>query len=307
MPEQPDLCSLYRQMLRIRHFERAVQRLWEEGLITGEMHLGIGEEAIAAGVVAHLGEGDAMALDHRATPELLARGIEAVALLRELLGRRDGLCGGKGGHMHLFSPAHLAASSGIVGAAGPAAVGFALAARQLRPGTCAVAFFGEGAMNEGVMHEAMNLAQVWKLPVLFVCKDNGWAISTPWEWATSGWLVARARALGMPAAEIDGTDVEAVWSATHKAVEWARQSGGPTFLHMHCVHPEGHLLGDRLFLSALRPAAEARRVASPLMRALAARRGAPPRLRADSLRTLLSLGPRAVREQRARARTRGSR
>src|SRR4030042_416765 len=134
------------------------------------MHSGTGEEAIIAGVVTQLREGDAMALDHRGTAALLMRGVDPVLILRELLGRPDGLCGGMGGHMHLFSPAHLAASSGIVGAAGPAAVGFALANLHLRPGKVAVAFFGEGATNQGMLLESWNLAAAWKLPVLFVCK-----------------------------------------------------------------------------------------------------------------------------------------
>ena len=170
---QPDLWALYRQMLRSRLFEEAVKRLWEEGLISGEMHLAIGEEAIAAAVVAHLGDGDAMALDHRGTPLLLMRGVDPVLLLREFLGQADGLCSGHGGHMHLYSRQHLAASSGIVGASGPAGVGFGLAAQYLRPGTCAVAFFGEGAMNQGMLLESMNLAVAWNLPVFFVRTMGG--------------------------------------------------------------------------------------------------------------------------------------
>lgn len=130
---EPDLWSLYRQMLRSRRFEESVKDLWEQGKISGEMHLGIGEEAIAAGVVSQLQEGDAMALDHRSTPPLVVRGVDLLLLVREFLGSADGLCCGMGGHMHLFSPRHLAASSGIVGSSGPAAAGFALAAQHLRP------------------------------------------------------------------------------------------------------------------------------------------------------------------------------
>jgi pyruvate dehydrogenase E1 component alpha subunit len=134
----PDLWDLYRQMLRSRLFEAAVMRLWREGKISGEMHLGRGEEAIAAGVVAHLQDGDALALDHRGTAPLLMRGMDPVLLLREFLGRADGLCAGMGGHMHLFSPSHLAASSGIVGAAGPARpVCVGATAPQARDGRCA--------------------------------------------------------------------------------------------------------------------------------------------------------------------------
>jgi TPP-dependent pyruvate/acetoin dehydrogenase alpha subunit len=197
-----DLWSLYALMLRSRLYEGVIAQLWHDGLISGEMHLGTGEEGIIAGVVSQLGEGDAMALDHRGTAALLMRGVDPVSILRELLGRSDGLCRGRGGHMHLYSKEHLAASSGIVGAAGPAAVGFALAAQSLRPGTVAVAFFGDGAMNQGMLMESMNLAAVWDLPVLFVCKDDGWAITTVSKKVTGGDLNARAGGLGVPAVEV---------------------------------------------------------------------------------------------------------
>ena len=189
----PDLWSLYALMLKSRLFEEAIAKLWHDGLISGEMHLGTGEEAIIAGVVANLREGDAMALDHRGTAALLMRGVDPVLLAREMLGYPDGLCGGMGGHMHLFSKEYLAASSGIVGAEGPAAAGFALAAQYSRPGAVAVAFFGDGAMNQGMLMESMNLASVWNLPVLFVCKDDGWAITTQSVKMTGGDLNQRAQ------------------------------------------------------------------------------------------------------------------
>ncbi|HXX34005.1 MAG TPA: thiamine pyrophosphate-dependent enzyme, partial [Thermodesulfobacteriota bacterium] len=213
-----DLWSLYKLMLKSRLFEEAVTQLWKDGLISGEMHLGTGEEAIVAGIVSQLREGDAMALDHRCTPPLLMRGVDPLLILRELLGRPDGLCCGRGGHMHLFSKDHLAASSGIVGAAGPAAAGFALAARYLRPETIAVAFFGEGAMNQGMLMESMNLASVWNLPVLFVCKDDEWAITTRSAMVTGGRLSERVRSLGLHFIEVNGLDVGKVWEAAHQAI-----------------------------------------------------------------------------------------
>ena len=153
MPDnRPDLPLLYRQMLRSRRFEEAVRDLWQAGRIPGEMHLGLGEEAICAGLVMQLQDGDAMALDHRGTPPLLMRGVAPERLIREFMGAPDGLCGGMGGHMHLFAPEHLAASSGIVGAAGPVAAGFALAARQLRPGTVSLAFFRRRGRQPGHAH-----------------------------------------------------------------------------------------------------------------------------------------------------------
>ena len=285
----PDLWSLYRQMLRSRLFEEAVAQLWHQGLISGEMHLGTGEEGIVAGVVDHLRDGDAMALDHRGTAALLMRGVEPVPLLRELLGRPDGLCSGMGGHMHLFSPEHLAASTGIVGASGPAAAGFALAAQYLRPGTVAVAFFGEGAANQGMLLESMNLAAVWKLPVLFVCKDNGWSLTTRSGTTTGGRLTERARAFGLAAAYADGTDVTNVWGAAAQAVQRARDGRGATFLQARCTHLEAHFLDDQLLRVARRPVRGFLPLIPPMARSFLQLRGAPLRQRFTGLNVILKL------------------
>lgn len=246
---QQDLWSLYPLMRESRCFELAVKKLWEDGLISGEMHLGIGEEGIAAGVVLQLRDGDAMALDHRGTPELLMRGVDPVLLLRELLGRPDGLCGGRGGHMHLFSREHLACSSGIVGASGPAAAGFALAAAYLGNGSVAVGFFGEGALNQGSLMESMNLAAAWKLPMLFVCKDNDLAITTVSSSVTGATIEERVRGFGLPVRSVDGWQALAVHSAAGECLERARAGAGPSFLHARCAHPHGHVLGDPLVRS----------------------------------------------------------
>jgi pyruvate dehydrogenase E1 component alpha subunit len=276
-------------MLRSRLFEEAVAQLWQDGLISGEMHLGTGEEATIAGVVDHLREGDALALDHRGTAALLMRGVDPLSLLREFLGKPDGLCSGMGGHMHLFAPELLAASSGIVGASGPAAAGFALAGTYLRPGSLAVSFAGEGAMNQGMMLEAWNLAVAWKLPVLFVCKDNSLAIFTKSAAVTGASLVARARGFGMPAVEVDGSDVEAVWVAADEAAGRARHGEGPTFLHAHCVHLEGHFLGDALLRMKRHPLDEMAPRSGKLLRAFTYLKGAPMRQRAEGLRDILAL------------------
>jgi TPP-dependent pyruvate/acetoin dehydrogenase alpha subunit len=291
-----DLWDLYRQMLRSRLFEEAVAQLWHEGRISGEMHLGVGEEGIAAGIVAQLQPGDAMALDHRGTPPLLMRGVDPVLLLREFLGRQDGLCSGMGGHMHLFSPPHLVASSGIVGASGPAAAGFALAAQHLRPHAVAIAFFGEGATNQGMLLEAMNLAVVWALPVLFVCKDNGFCFSTSASSVIGADLTKRAQGFGMAAVQVDGSDVEAMWGAASTALETARAGGGPTFLHASCVHLEGHFLGDPLLRSARNPLREMLPMVEPLLRATFGRRGVPIRERFDNLRAVTGL-MRSVKQE----------
>ena len=287
--EQPemDIWALYRQMLRCRLFEQAVAALWQAGQISGEMHLGIGEEAIVVGVLAHLQEGDALALDHRGTAPLIVRGVSPLLLLDEFLGRENGLCGGQGGHMHLFSSKHLAASSGIVGASGPTGVGFALAAQMLRPGSLSVAFFGEGAMNQGMLMEALHLASVWNLPILFVCKDDGWAITTRSPSVTRGDIVSRARSFGIETSSVDGADVAAVWRAARDQVSHTRKTGSPAFLHAHCVHYQAHMLGIQIARLARHPIVEMSNVAGAILKAMISRKGAPLKRRIMSLRFVL--------------------
>ncbi len=293
---QPDLWSLYYHMLRSRLFEEAIANFWEEGLISGEMHLGNGEEGVIAGVVDHLREGDAMALDHRGTSAFLIRGVDPVAMLREFLGYSDGLCSGMGGHMHLFSQKYLAASSGIVGASGPAAAGFALAALHLRPKTVCVAFFGEGAMNQGMLLESMNLAVVWKLPVLFVCKDNSWAITTRSLGVTGGNLLDRARSFGLPANKVDSSNVEEVWHASGNALDRSRAGKGPSFLLARCTHHEGHFMGDPLLRVARHPVKEMKKISGPMLQSASRLKGALPHKRAASLGAITGLIGRTFKE-----------
>jgi len=293
----PDRWWLYESMLRSRLFEEAVSRLWHDGAISGEMHLGTGEEGIVAGVVDHLVDGDAMALDHRGTPPMLMRGIDPVALLREFMGHPDGLCGGKGGHMHLFSPEQFIASSGIVGSSGPTATGFALAGTLLRPRSVAVAFFGEGATNQGMLMESFNLAVAWKLPVLFVCKDNQWAITTESPSVTGGSVTERARSFGMTAVEVEGWDVEAVWRAAGPVIADARAGRGPAFIHASCIHNEGHFLGDHLVRIARRPVVEMATMTGPLLKSMARVKGAGATDRAASLMSILGLIRRSFKER----------
>ncbi len=283
-----DLWSLYALMQKCRLFEEAITQLWEDGLISGEMHLGTGEEAIIVGVVSQLRPSDAMALDHRGTAALLVRGVDPISILRELLGRANGLCSGKGGHMHLFSKDHLAASSGIVGAAGPTAAGFALAAQHLRPGAIAVAFFGDGAMNQGMLMEAMNLASVWNLPVLFVCKDDEWAITTKSSQVTGGNLYERVQGLGVSYVKVDGRDVQKVWEAARQAIEQIRSGKGTTFLHARCVHLEGHFLGFQLLRATRNPLREMPGISIPLLRSFLHPGGASLRERLAGLRVVTS-------------------
>lgn len=282
------LQELYLQMCRIRRTEQALAGLWERGLVSGELHLGLGEEAVAAGVVSVLQEGDALALDYRSTPPLVARGVDLQGILLELLGADDGLCGGRGGHMHLMSREHLAAASGIVGAPAPLACGFGLAAKHARRGRVAVGFFGDGAVNQGMVMESLNLAAVWRLPVLFVCKDNRWAATTRSGRLTGGGLPRRLRAYGIPVARVDGADVEKVRRTAARAVARARAGGGPSVLLARCERSEGHFTSDtlvRLTRAIGELAAEIRR----LLRSLQDRPGAPLPQR---LGALLSLSAR---------------
>lgn len=283
-----DLWLLYSLMKKSRLFEEAVTQLWEDGLISGEMHLGTGEEAIIAGVVSQLCPGDAMAVDHRGSAAFLMRGVDPTLLLHEMLGHEDGLCGGQGGHMHLFSKEHLAATSGIIGAVGPAALGFALAAQTLRPGSIAVAFFGEGAMNQGMLMESINLAALWNLPVLFVCKDDGWAITTQPGESTKSGMGERACGLGVPYVGVDGLDVEQVWQAARQAIERARSGNGPTFLHAHCVHLEGHFLGLILLRITRAPLRELPGIVGALIRSFMHPGGGSLRERIAGVRYILS-------------------
>jgi len=225
------------------------------------------------------------------------RGIEPTLLLREFLGRPDGLCGGVGGHMHLFSSEHLSASSGIVGSSGPAGAGFALAAQHLRPGTLAIAFFGEGATNQGMLLESMNLAVAWQLPLIFVCKDDQWSITTRSASVTGGQLVERAKGFGLHAVEVDGTDVEAVWRSAGEAMERARDGGGPTFLLAHCVHIEGHFLGFTLFRAGRDPIKEMVPLIGPLLRSATKWKGGSSQEKMRSLTDIATRARDALQEQ----------
>jgi pyruvate dehydrogenase E1 component alpha subunit len=285
-------------MLKSRIFEENVIELWKKGLISGEMHTGIGEEAIAAGTIDHLQEGDAMALDHRGTPPLIMRGVDMAVLLLELLGSREGLCRGYGGHMHLFSREHKTASSGIVGASGPLASGFAFALKHLQPGKLALAFFGEGALNQGMLLESFNLASTWKLPVFFICKDNSLAITTDSSSVTGGGIPDRIKGFGIPVIKVDGSDVEAVWEAGFKITKYIREGNGPYFLHARCAHLEGHFLGDPLLSITRDTISQAKQMSGPLLKSAAKGKGTSFSERVKAIKTISSLAVKAAKQSR---------
>jgi acetoin:2,6-dichlorophenolindophenol oxidoreductase subunit alpha len=288
-PPKFDIWSLYQKMLKCRCFEEMVSDLWFEGKISGEMHLGIGEEALMAALFSQLEMEDAIAVDHRGTAPFLLKGINPVTLLLEFLGHPKGLCKGRGGHMHLFSKEHLAASSGIVGSAGPAAAGFALAVKYNNLNNIAVAFFGEGAMNQGMLMESMNLAAVWKLPVLFICKNNGWAITTRSESVTGGNLQDRVHGLGIEGYDVDGLDVTATWTLLNEIIPKMRKKPKPYFINAHITHKEGHFLGDPLLRFYKTPKKFIHEIVGPLMKSVTKRQGTGMVKRAKSVTSILAL------------------
>lgn len=233
---------VYRNIALARAFELATAELWHAGAISGEMHLGTGEEVLTAAIAAELRPDDAVAADHRASPIFVNRGVDLEALVAEMLGLESGLCGGQGGHMHFFAPEPLTVGSGIVGAAGPTAAGFALSARYLRPGSVAVAFFGDGAVNQGMLMESFNLAVAWELPVVFVCKDNQWAITTESRDVTGGELETRFEGFGLAVWNVDGRDLAACVHAASHAVANARRNA-PSVILATVPRLDGHFLG----------------------------------------------------------------
>jgi TPP-dependent pyruvate/acetoin dehydrogenase alpha subunit len=240
------LLGLYRTMLTIRLFEQRVSREFRTGEIPGFVHMYIGEEAVAAGVCANLDDSDYVTSTHRGHGHCIAKGCELGPMMAEIYGREDGLCKGRGGSMHIadFSRGMLGANA-IVGGGIALATGAGLAARVRGSEQVAVAFFGDGAVNQGVFHESLNLAAIWRLPVLYVCENNGFAESTPVGYATSVPDVAvRAAAYGIAQATVDARDVVAVYEAAREAVDRARSGGGPTLLEMKTYRFHGHFEGD---------------------------------------------------------------
>jgi TPP-dependent pyruvate/acetoin dehydrogenase alpha subunit len=238
--------DLYRVMRTIRRFEQRSATLFGENKIWGTIHSYAGEEAIAAGVCAHLRDDDWITSTHRGHGHCIAKRADLGRMFAELLGRETGYCRGRGGSMHIAdtSKGNLGAN-GIVGGGIPIATGAALTAKQLGTDQVALSFFGDGAANQGTFHESLNLAAIWKLPVVYVCENNQYAESLP---ASRAFAVAdisvRAAGYGMPGIHVDGRDVLAVYEAAGEAIERARAGGGPTLLVAESYRHEGHYYGD---------------------------------------------------------------
>ena len=241
-----DLRDFFREMLLIRRFEEKVEERFRAGELPGFLHVAIGQEAVAVGVCRALEENDIIASTHRAHGHTLAKGTTPNEVMAELYGKLEGCSHGYGGSMHLYDieRGNMGANA-VVGGGLPAIVGAALAFKLRGEPRVGVAFFGDGATNIGTFHESLNLAQLWKVPAVFVCENNHWAESTPgWQHMPIEDISQRAAAFGMKSIKVDGQDVEAVYKAARRALEHARSGKGPVFLAVNTYRLVGHYIGD---------------------------------------------------------------
>ena len=251
------LLDIYERMARIRAFEREVQRLFKRGTLPGFVHLYIGEEAVAVGVCSVLGDDDRITSTHRGHGHLIAKGADVGRMMAELLGRTTGYCKGKGGSMHIVDYGlGILGANGIVGGGLPIATGAGLADHVLGRRNVTVCFFGDGASNQGVLLESLNLSAVWGLPVIYVCENNHYTEWMRTEEITAGTIADRAAPFGVPGVSVDGNDVLAVRAAAADAVERAREGGGPTLIEAETYRHHAHNEGEEVFSGPYRPQAE---------------------------------------------------
>ncbi|MDO6563749.1 thiamine pyrophosphate-dependent dehydrogenase E1 component subunit alpha [Amphritea sp. 1_MG-2023] len=263
-PNQEQLLWMYKHMLISRFFEEAIETIYMEGKkpafnmangpIPGEMHLSNGQEPCAVGVCAHLTAEDIVTHTHRPHHVAIAKGVNLKAMTAEIFGKETGLSGGRGGHMHIFDSAVNFSCSGIIGQSLGPAVGAALSRVMQKKSGVAVAYLGDAAANQGVFHEALNMAAVWRLPVIFIIEDNAWGISVPKRSSTAIERNSdRAAAYGMPGEFIPGNDPVAIFDVVGEAIARARQGEGPTLIEIETSRLAGHFMGDA---EAYRPAGE---------------------------------------------------
>jgi 2-oxoisovalerate dehydrogenase E1 component len=263
---QDQLLALYRSMVLIRRCEEQLARSHQRGLIHGACHTYVGQEAIATGVCAHLRTDDVVFSTHRGHGHALAKGVSARALFAELFGRAAGCSQGRGGSMHLFAPeVGMMGTSGIVGPCILQAAGAGYSFKLLETDQVAVAFFGDGAVNNGSFHEGLNMASIWKLPVVFVCENNQFATEVPFAYAAGNPSVAsRGASYGMPGVDVDGNDVRAVYEAANEAIGHARRGGGPTLLECRTYRTRPHAEGMGDYTYRSRDEVEAWKTRCPL-------------------------------------------
>lgn len=251
------MTAMLERMLDIRRFEERLAKMFLRGEIPGWVHLYIGQEASAVGVCSALRTDDRITSTHRGHGHLIAKGADMGRMMAELLGRVDGMCSGKGGSMHIVDfRLGIMGTNGIVGGGMPIAAGAALGDIQLGTGRVTACFFGDGAANQGVFLETLNLSAVWKLPVLFVCENNGYGEWSRSEDVTAGVIAERGAALGVPGERVDGNDVLGVHHAMTHAVARARAGDGPSIIETLTYRWHGHNEGEEAFAGSYRPREE---------------------------------------------------
>jgi acetoin:2,6-dichlorophenolindophenol oxidoreductase subunit alpha len=245
--DKGDLLRAYRTMRTIREFEERLHVDFARGDIPGFVHLYAGEEAAGTGIMMHLHDGDRIASTHRGHGHCIAKGVDVVEMMKEIYGKKGGSCHGKGGSMHIADLGKgMMGANGILGAGAPLACGAALAAKYRKRGDVAISFVGDGASNQGMFLESLNLAAVWNLPVVFVVENNGYAESTSRDYAVAvDSYVDRAAGFGLPGVTVDGTDFFAVHEAAGEVIKRAREGGGPSLLECKMIRFFGHFEGDQ--------------------------------------------------------------
>lgn len=240
------LKSIYRRAMIIREAEKTLQQLFVDGKVPGFLHLSIGQEAVASAVSEFLTPGDTVSSNHRGHGHTLAKGVDLTGFFAEVLGRATGICGGRGGSMHVADlRLGMLGANGIVGAGLPITTGSALALKARGKGEIAVVYFGDGALAEGLVHECLNIAKLWSLPVLFCCENNGWSEFSPTERQLAVTLKGLAGAFGIAYAEADGNDVLAMHEAARDAIGRMRMEGIPHILECRTTRVRGHYEGDK--------------------------------------------------------------
>lgn len=243
--QQRTLLSHYTMIKTINRVETSLTTLFADGEIPGFIHLSLGQEAVATGVCSALGDADTLATTHRGHGHVIARGLDLELFYKEVMGRAGGVCGGRGGSMHVADmDLGILGANGIVGAGIPIAAGSAMAHQVRKTGGVAVSFFGDGAMAEGVLHETMNISSLWKLPMLFVCENNGWSEFSPTSRQFVAQLKDLAAAFGLRYETVDGSDVVAVRKATDALLKDVRKGKGPAVLECVTQRFRGHYEGD---------------------------------------------------------------
>ncbi|MDH3661008.1 MAG: thiamine pyrophosphate-dependent dehydrogenase E1 component subunit alpha [Alphaproteobacteria bacterium] len=246
-----ELREAYKRMTTIREFEDTLHEEFSAGNIPGFVHLYAGEEASGVGVCMHLDDRDVIASTHRGHGHCIAKGVDPKGMMLEIYGKKDGVCGGKGGSMHIADLSKgMMGANGIVGGGPPLICGAALTAKTMKTGGVAIGFVGDGASNQGTTFESYNLAKVWNLPAVFIVEDNGYAESTASAWSVGGSQAGRAAGFGIPCTEVDGHDFFAVWEAAREAIDHARSGKGPHLLHFKLNRYYGHFEGDAITYKA---------------------------------------------------------